>query len=158
MGVVRGTRRRRGLDREAALLKVRGDSRRFYLSDAGQDHEGAAQLIRYPAPRAPGMDLVHPDLHRLPGNGAGDVPRLVPEPARAAREHPRPSPEFRHRAPHGHGRISALRPPGGAGLGRGRRRILVEARYTVGLTNVVDQTYADPSKNGNFLLMAGVGF
>ena len=47
---------------------------------------------------------------------------------------------------------------GGAGIGHGRRKILVDARYTVGLTNVADRTFADSSKNGNFLLMMGVAF
>ena len=47
---------------------------------------------------------------------------------------------------------------GGLSLGPGRGRINVEARYTAGLTDVTDRTYADKSTNRDLLLMVGVAF
>ncbi len=43
----------------------------------------------------------------------------------------------------------------GVELGRGRRRWLIEARYTFGVTNTVRDPDARSVRNGNFLLMSG---
>lgn len=46
----------------------------------------------------------------------------------------------------------------GLDLGRGRRRWLIEARYTFGMTNTMRDPAYPNVRNGNFLLMSGYSF